>query len=123
MSDMDDADEAIATLGAEIAQNEADLKDATLVRDKERADFEAAEKELVDSIDMLDRAIGILEREMGKGSALLQKPLDNSSIKAMLASISAVIDAASFSVADKQKILALVQSKQSEQDEDALDSL
>merc|ERR1719387_2418755 len=122
MSDMDDADEAMATLGAEIAQNEADLKDATLVRDKERADFEVAEKELVDSIDMLDRAIGILEREM-KGSALLQKPLDHSSFDALIQSVSVVIDAASFSNSDRQKIMSLIQSKGGDEDDDSLSEL
>merc|ERR1719399_198658 len=56
-------------------------------------------------------------REMG-GSALLQKAMDTSSVQALVQSISVVIDAASFSVNDKNKLLALVQNKQGDDDED-----
>merc|ERR1719235_2471060 len=41
-SDQENADEVIATKAAAIAQNEADLKDATLIREKENAEFKAA---------------------------------------------------------------------------------
>jgi len=118
ISDIDDNKEAIEELGNAIASNEADLKAATEIREKEHADFVASEKELVDSIDMLDRAIGILEREM-KGSALLQTPMDTSSLNALIQSVGAVIDAASFSANDKQKILALVQNQEGVDDEDS----
>merc|ERR1719217_891991 len=46
ISDADEAQTSIEELSASIAQNEADLKDATLIREKEHADFSAAEKEL-----------------------------------------------------------------------------
>merc|ERR1719316_744928 len=67
-------DEKIAELAAAIATDEADLKAATEIRDKEHADFVAEEGELVDDVDTLERAIGILEREMAKtgGAAFMQ---------------------------------------------------
>ena len=72
--------------------------------------FEAGEAELVDAIDVLDRAIAMLEREMAKNPALVQ--VDTASVKALLQSMSAVINAAaSFSITDQKKLLALVQSR------------
>ena len=97
ISDMDEADMAIGELSASIATAQGDLKNATLIRDKEHEEFAASEAELMDAIDTLDRAIGIIEREM-KGSALLQKQMDNSNVQKLIASVSVVIDAASFSV-------------------------
>merc|ERR1719327_516577 len=58
-----------------------------------------------------------------KGSALLQKPIDHSSISALIQSVSVVIEAASFSVNDKQKLLTLIQGREGDDDQDALDSL
>merc|ERR1719310_2154294 len=99
----------IEDLAASIASDESDLKDATLVREKEKNEFVAAEGELMETVDALDRAIGILEREMAKNPALMQ--VDTSSFKALLQSLSTVIDAAAIMGKDKKKILALVQSE------------
>merc|ERR1719321_1384313 len=118
VSDSDDATESIEELAASIATNEADLKAATEIRDKEHADFLASEAELMDAIDTLSRAIGIIERNM-KGSALLQTMVDSTNLAAVLQTLSVVIDTASFSSPDKQKLLALVQNKQGEEDDDA----
>merc|ERR1719316_586089 len=57
----------IEELSAAIATDEADLKAATDIREKEHKAFLAEEKELVDVIDTLSRAIGILEKELNKG--------------------------------------------------------
>merc|ERR1719336_2341530 len=59
----------VEELNADITTDEADLKAATTIRDKEAADFKAEAKELSEIIDTLQRAIGILEREMKSGSA------------------------------------------------------
>lgn len=54
-------------------------EDATAIREKEHKDFAAEEAELVETIDMIHRAVGILERELAKarwaqsGSQLLSK--------------------------------------------------
>merc|ERR1719217_219227 len=128
-ADIAGATDAIGKLAGSIATAESELKDATLIRDKERGEFTVAEGELMDGIDVLGRAIGILEREMSKNAAFLQT-LDMSSVQKMVKSISVILDAAAFSLPDQKKLLALVQSQQqgeqgdetkAEQDEAALD--
>jgi len=115
-SDGEEADTKIEELAKSIATGEAELKDATLIRDKENAEFTAAEAELVDSIDTLDRAIAVLEREMAKNPALVQ--VDTSSAKKLIQSMGAIIDAAGFSGTDQKKLVALVQSRQQDKDGD-----
>merc|ERR1719311_378402 len=117
-SDQEDAAEMIAKLIADIAQDEKDLADATLIREKENADFKAAEGELMEGIDMLERAIGIIERNM-KGSALLQQPIDTKNVESLLKGVSVIIDAAAFSGDDKKKLLGLIQNMQGEENDDA----
>merc|ERR1719327_1399131 len=87
VSDIKAGEEAIEELAAKIAQAEADLKAATEIRDKEHADFLAEEADLVDTVDALERAIGILEREMAKtgGAALLQLKNNNNVVAALQA--------------------------------------
>merc|ERR1719473_1219022 len=107
---LEETSSGIEGLAASIAEAEDELKNATLIRDKEKADFEAAEAELMEAIDVLERAIAILEREMAKNPALVQ--VDSSNFKALLQSLNTVIDAAAFSHNDKQKLLALVQARE-----------
>merc|ERR1711920_460146 len=96
-----------------------DLNDATLIREKEAADFAANEAELLDAIDTLGRALSILEKEMAKNPAAFAQ-VDTSSLDGVLKSMSAVVDAVALSNADKQKLVALVQSQQSaDSDDDA----
>jgi len=97
-------------LAAAIATAEAELKNATLIRDKEKDDFLAAEAELADAIDTLERAINIISREMAKNPALLQK-VDTSSVERLTKSLGVVIAAAALSVPDQKKLVALVQDR------------
>merc|ERR1719335_842889 len=113
------AKETIEELATTISTDEADLKAATEIREKEHGVFVETESELSDAVDTLGRAIGIIERNM-KGSALLQQSVDTGSIAALLTTLSTVIDAASFSSQDKQKIMALVQGKDGSNDDDEL---
>merc|ERR1719159_340232 len=117
-ADQEEATDVIAQKAASIAQDEKDLEDATLIREKENADFKAAEAELMEGIDMLERAIGIIERNM-KGSALLQQPIDTKNLDSLLKGVSVVIDAAAFSGDDKKKLLGLIQNMQGDEDDDA----
>mmetsp|Transcript_26441 Transcript_26441/g.48161 ORF Transcript_26441/g.48161 Transcript_26441/m.48161 type:complete len:705 (-) Transcript_26441:2-2116(-) len=100
-----------------IASSEAELKEATEVREKELADFKAEEKELMDTIDTLERAIAILSREMAKNPAALAQ-IDTTSMSSLLQSLSVMVDAASLSSKDQSKLIALVQAQQSESDGD-----
>jgi len=116
-SDIEVGTSKIEDLAGAIATAEKDLADATGVREKEAADFSAAEAELVDGVDTLGRAIGILEREMAKNPAAFAQ-IDMSSFTKLTQAIGAVTDAASFTVNDKSKLMALVQSSDDDDDDE-----
>lgn len=120
-SDAEAADTAIAEKVATIAQNEADLKDATDIREKEHAEFTAAETELVETVDTLERAIGVIEKSM-KGSALLQTPATLNNIQGLIKTLNVVMEAASFSSQDQKSLISLVQSKQNSDDDEEDDA-
>ena len=69
-SDIEGCETKIDELVADIATGETELKNATFIREKEKANFDAGEAKLVDSIDVLDRAVAILESETAKNLAL-----------------------------------------------------
>merc|ERR1719191_2232511 len=54
-SDIDVSDSKIGELANSISSNEAELKAATEIREKEAADFAVSEKELVDTVDTPER--------------------------------------------------------------------
>jgi len=114
-SDIEDASTKIEELSSATSTDEADLKAATLIRESEHKDFSAEEKELMESTDMLGRAISVLEKEL-KGSSFLQARVATSDVKNLISTLSTMVDAVSFSTHDKQKLLALVQSSQSEEE-------
>jgi hypothetical protein len=116
-SAIDVSESKIEELAGAISTSESDLKDATAIREKEAADFAASEKELVDAVDTLDRAISIISTEAQKNPAALAQ-IDSSSMNNLVQSLSVVVDAAGFSTSDRQKLMALVQSKQSDEDSD-----
>merc|ERR1719265_2395677 len=111
-SDIAGFEEAIESLSSTLATDEADLKAANDIRDKEHKLFVTEEGELVDTVDILERAIGILEREMAKNpaAALIQmKSAGN-----LLDALSVLLKASSISAGDQSKLTALVQSKAKE---------
>merc|ERR1719498_2357843 len=105
----------IEELSSAIATDEADLKAATEIRAKEKAAFEGEEKELVDVIGTLERAIGILEKEMSKSGASMMQLKSASTVAQAL---SVMVQASSLSTADASKLTALVQSSEQEGDEE-----
>jgi hypothetical protein len=62
---------AIAEMGSLVAQKESDLEEATAVRKAQNADFVIVEKDLLKSIDQLDRAAAEIQR--GKSFVQLSK--------------------------------------------------
>jgi hypothetical protein len=113
-SDIEVAEELIASLSATIAEDEADLKAATTIREKEAKSFAGEEAELMSASDMLGRAITIIEREM-KGSALIQANVEN--LNGLVQGLQAVLDATSISISDKKGLLAFVQNQQGDEDD------
>ena len=88
-----------------------------VAEEKEAADFASAEGELVDSIDILGRAIGILSKGVTKNPASSAQ-LDTKNEEGLAKALSIVLDAATFSAQDQTKLMALVQSKQSDESDD-----
>merc|ERR1719182_859765 len=105
----------IDELSAAIATDEQDLKAATAIRDKEQKAFEAEEKELVDVIGTLERAIGILEKELSKTGAASMVQLQSASSVAQ--ALAVMVEATSLSSADATKLTALLQNSQDSEDE------
>jgi len=107
----------IESLAAAIATGEAELRDATAIRTKEAADFAASEAELVEAIDAVGRAIGILSKEMAKNPASFAQ-LDTRNMASAMKAMSVIFDAASFPSKDQSKLMALVQSQQNDENDD-----
>jgi hypothetical protein len=102
-------------LASAIATNEGDLKSATAIRETELADFMKSEKELMEVISAIERAISILEKEMAKNPASFAQ-VYNTNVKNILQSLSLVADAAGFSVDDRQQLIALAQTDQGDEE-------
>jgi len=118
VADMSSASTKIEELGGTISGNDADLKASTGIREKEHAEFTAAEAELVETVGTLDRAINILEKKL-HGSALMQAQVNNKDITKLVKTLEAVVDAAALSLHDKKKLVALAQATSgSDDDED-----
>merc|ERR1719345_17948 len=108
-ADIEASTQKIEDLSASISADEKELAEATAIRAKELATFKASEGELSGAIDSLDRAISVLQKEMGKNPAALAQ-IDTKNLDSMVKSLGAVIDAASFSAQDQRNLAALVQS-------------
>mmetsp|Transcript_60496 Transcript_60496/g.94116 ORF Transcript_60496/g.94116 Transcript_60496/m.94116 type:complete len:705 (-) Transcript_60496:59-2173(-) len=118
ISDIDASSTKIEELAGSISQDTADLKSATEIRAKESAEFTATEEELVEAVDMLDRAINILEKKLRGSAALVQSTYNTKDMKSIMSALNAVVDAASLSLHDKNKLLSLAQSQNNADDGD-----
>jgi len=106
-------DATIEELAGAISTDEADLKAATEIRDKEQAVFSEEEKDLVETIDTLERAVGIIEKEMKGGASMIQT--SGSVVQALVT----MVKAQSLSSAEGARLTALVQDKQESDDDDS----
>lgn len=116
-ADIQTASSKVEDLSASISTNTADLKAGTAIREKEHKEYTATEKEMVDTIDTLERAINILERKM-HGSAMLQAKLDTRDVRNLVQTLSTLLDAAALSLHDRKMLVGLVQSSEDEQDQE-----
>merc|ERR1719245_1957404 len=117
--DVDASASKIDELASSISEGQGDMDSATKIREKEATDFTAKEAELVDVVDTLGRAISLLEKEMAKNPAAFAQMGTSSGLDGLVQSLGAIVDAASFSSADKQKLLSMVQAQQNEAVDDA----
>jgi len=117
---IEDAKGTIATLTStvedltsKISASESDLADASKIRKKENADFLAAEKELVDTVDGLGRAVVVLKRNM----AFVQAgQLPKKELSLMATSLSKIIEASWVNEHDRKVVQSLLQSGESDED-------
>jgi len=120
-SDIENEDSKVEELSAAISTDEADLKAATEIRTKEKKDFAAEEKELVDTVDSLERAIMILERELKGGASFAQ--LKDTATN-LVQSLRVLVEATGISSQDKSALTALIQNQQdSQQQQDSEDDM
>merc|ERR1719428_1798812 len=103
-SDIAGYDEKIGELTSTISTDEADLKAATTIREKEHGIFVEAEAELIDTVDTLERAIGIIEREMAKHPGAAFTQLQNADNLAQ--ALKLLVDAAGISNGDASRLTA-----------------
>jgi len=93
----------------DIHVSEKDLNAALKLRKAEMADFATLEKELIDVIGMLKRAIAVLESEMAKhGASMLQIQGATNFAEA----VRAMVEASLCSSEDAKKLASLMQTKQ-----------
>jgi len=111
----------IDELAGGVAEAQQELKNATVIREKEHSDFAASEGELMDAVETLGRAVGVLEKEMAKNPASFAQ-MDSKNMAGALQALSVVLAAASFNTMDQSKLTAFVQSQQAnEADADELE--
>jgi len=112
VADIGEFDEKIGELTSTISTDEADLKAATAIREKEHGLFVTEEADLVDTVDTLERAIGIIEREMAKnpGAAFTQIRNAGNLAKALRL----LVDSTAISTSDADRLTALLQNKNHE---------
>jgi len=111
----DELNTKIEELVADISTDEADLKAATEIREKEAADFAAQEKELSSVIDMLQRAIAVLEKELGGGAASMMQLKNANSLTDAL---TLMVKASVISTGDASALSSFVQTTSDDDDED-----
>merc|ERR1719160_877894 len=118
-------EEKIGQYTSEIARDESDLKAATAIREKEHGIFVVEEKDLMEVVDTLSRAVGILERELGGGASLAQM---QHTVPGVLESLRGVINLVKINDADTSKLSALLQTQhqsanKEDEDDAELDSM
>jgi len=105
----------VEDVAAGIAQDEKDLKEATKIRGVGTSDFKASESDLTEIIDTLNRAIGLVQREMSQGASTMQLKGANS-LKQVF---SVLVQASALNTADATKLTAFVQSSSDDDDSES----
>jgi len=107
----------VEDLAGQIATDDADLQAATAIRTKESATFVVEQKDLVETSDTIERAVGIIEKELNGGAAFAQIQKASTVTQAL----TVMVQAQSISVADGKKLSALVQTASDDDDSGAPD--
>merc|ERR1719198_2638578 len=92
-------------LEATIGEETANIQASTTKIEELSAAIASDTAELEDTVDTLERAVAILEREMAKAPGSFAQ-IDTANTKMLAQALGAVVDAASFSAHDKNKLAA-----------------
>jgi chromosome segregation ATPase len=118
-----EASDEITTLGSVLASKNKEMYDAGTVRKEGNADFVAAEKELVTTVDQLSRAGALIKKEMSfaqvRGGASVERIAKK--LKPMTTALSQIVEAAWVSAGSRKTMKSFLQSvaaaKESEDDD------
>jgi chromosome segregation ATPase len=105
---------SIDELTTKISSSETELATATDIRKKENGVFIAAEKELVETVDSLERAIMVLKKNLG----FMQSGRSANVLKAMAGGLKKVVEASWVNAHQKAVLQSLLQSNSEDSDED-----
>lgn len=107
-ADAEVADAEIAKLSASIAAADKELKEATAVRKQEHSDFQTREKELVETVDTIERAHGIIKRSMQKSNFAQVK---EKNVQQVMGLLQTIITATTVQDEDKATLTNLLQAE------------
>lgn len=112
------SDDEIATLGTAISKKEAELDKATAVRKKEHGNFVVAEKELVESVDQLGRAVQVLKKGKSftqmRGGALSKKSY------AAIQALKTIVESQWLSSGSRKHLQSFLQAAENTSEDDEL---
>jgi septal ring factor EnvC (AmiA/AmiB activator) len=113
-ADIEELDAKISDLAGSNAAATKDLEAATDLRKKESSEFSTVEKDLLATIDTLERASGIISKNMNKGSFA-----QLTGTKGLFTALNLLVQAEAVNTADASKLTALLQSNSEDEDESA----
>jgi len=119
---------SIEELSATSSSSEADLKEAANMRQKESGDFAENQKDLVDTIGQMERAISIIEKQQKGGASLAQLPasvqkkelvVQQQRAAALTEAFAAMVDSSSLDSADTERLASLIQTSEGDSDSES----
>jgi flagellar hook-basal body complex protein FliE len=115
-SDIELGDTKIKDFTAAIAKAESELQGATAIRKKEAEEFVEGEKQLMGTVDTLERALSELEKQLSSGKSFAQ--LDDTTLASLMQTLSIVDDAAAMPGSSMEALSSLVQAHEEDGDGD-----
>merc|ERR1719389_1038891 len=118
-----ETNDEIATLGSVIAGKNKELYDAGVVRKDGNADFVAAEKELVTTVDQLSRAGALIKKEMSFAQGKMNIERIAKKLKPMTSALNQIVEAAWVSSGSRKTMKSFLQAQAAakENEDDDLD--
>merc|ERR1719271_1374142 len=98
-------EDEVSTLGSEVAAKNKQLYEASELRKQEKKDFDSVEKELMTSIDQLDRAVTIIKRETGAGASFIQGSKSAQNVNTAIKALGKIIDSTRISFSARKSLL------------------